>query len=97
MASQPKKQRQRKKKNTGNEDDFSPPTEDIKITPGPPGESRRRHRGQAVNNSIAVAKSRLALIIDMLESTDDKGLDETTLRYNVSVALKHLKSVEQML
>jgi hypothetical protein len=43
-----------------------------------------------------VAKSRLTLIIDML-ALDDNDNDDKSLRKNVSIALKHLNAVVDML
>lgn len=56
----------------------------------------RRGRPMASNNSNNnIAKSRLSLIIDML-NVDDMD-DDKTLKKNVLIAVKHLKEVENML
>jgi len=92
MSSVKKTTRTRRKKPV--EDDFSPPanlTEDVK-TENPVVNKRRPRNG----GSNSEAKSRLTLIVDMLKSTD-KELDQATLRYNVSIAVKHLEQVLGML
>ena len=48
------------------------------------------------NGKNDIVKSRLSLIIDML-NTEDNDIDDKTLRKNVTIAVKHLIEVADML
>lgn len=82
-----RKTRGRKTKEETKEDDDVP-----KLVPAPV-----RRRGGRANSNINAAKSRLAVIIDMLKTSDDNKLSEDTLRYNVRVSVQHLQKVVDML
>lgn len=58
-------------------------------------ESNKLAKPSKVANRNDIVKSRLALIIDMLDMEDTD--DDKTLRKNVSIAVKHLKTVAEML
>ena len=70
--------------------DFSPPTD--LVTEEKTTSKRRRGK----NNNNAIVKSRLKVIIDMLSSKDNK-LSDDVLRYNVKIAVTHLKEVKELL
>lgn len=58
-------------------------------------EANKLSKPAKVANRNDIVKSRLALIIDMLDMEDTD--DDKTLRKNVTIAVKHLKTVAEML
>ncbi len=68
--------------------DFMPPEPLVDV-------SAPVRRGRPSTNNNEVVKSRLSLIIDMLDIEEVD--DERTLKKNVSIAIRHLKEVKDML
>jgi hypothetical protein len=86
-----------KKNNKKSPQEKSKSIEDLPVVEQPLQEDEAKviHKSRVNNNRNDIVKSRLTLIIDML-SIDDND-DDKTLRKNVSIAVKHIKEVAQML
>jgi hypothetical protein len=57
-------------------------------------DTQRKRKSRAANNDSA--KSKLAVVIDIL-TFDDQSFTEQTMRHNVQIALKHLHALQDML